>query len=98
MTLHAAPTGVPRDVVVVSRTSRSFMVTWDIIECIERNGIILRYRVNSNATIGSTSGRNFLAEGLSPYKQYSFQVAGVTDDSTGPFTDMITITTDEEGC
>ena len=71
-------------------------MTWDTIECIERNGIILNYTVDSDAT-GSISGMHFSAEGLTPGRQYTFRVAGVNDDDTGPFTDTMTITTDEEG-
>ena len=72
------------------------MVSWDTIECIERNGIILRYEVDSNAT-GNINGRTFIAEGLVPTRQYTFRVAGVNDADTGPFTDTITLTIDEEG-
>ena len=98
---HVAPTGAPRDV-VISMTSRSINVTWDTIECIERNGIIIGYTVvfqeQGGANIpGNTVDRTFSAGGLTPYTDYTFQVAGVNDVSTGPFTDEITITTDEDG-
>ena len=73
-----------------------FMVSWDTIECIERNGIILRYVVDSNAT-GNISGMTYSAERLTPGIQYTFRVAGVNDADRGPFTDTITITTNEEG-
>ena len=73
------------------------MVTWDTIECIERNGIILRYIVDSDTTGKIMSNRTFSAEGLTPGRQYIFRVAGVNDADTGPFTDTMTITTNEEG-
>ena len=74
------------------------MVTWDTIKCIKRNGIILRYAVDSdhNAT-SRIIGRTFSAERLTPGRQYKFRVAGVNDADTGPFTNTITITLDEEG-
>ena len=77
------------------------MVTWDTIECIERNGIIIGYTVvfqeQGGATIpGEVMGQSFTANDLTPGKSYTFQVAGVNDDGTGPFTET-TITTDEEG-
>ena len=81
-------------------TSRSITVTWGTIECIERNGIITGYTVvfqeQGGANVpGNTVDRTFSATGLTPFTNYTFQVAGVNDVGTGPFTN--TITTDEEG-
>ena len=73
------------------------MVTWDTIDCIERNGIIIRYIVDSDATGKMMNNRTFSAEKLTPARQYTFRVAGVNDADTGPFTDTMTITTNEEG-
>ena len=78
------------------------MVTWDTIECIERNGILTGYTVvfqeQGGANVpGNTVNRTFSATGLTPFTNYTFRVAGVNDVGTGPFTDIITITTDEEG-
>ena len=78
------------------------MVTWDTIECIERNGIITGYTVvfqeqgGANIT-GNTVDRTFSATGLTPLTSYTFQVAGVNDVDTGLYTSIITITTNEEG-
>ena len=93
----AAPTGTPRDV-TPSMTSRSIMVTWDTIECIERNGIITNYTVVFQEQVPvNTVGMIFSAEGLTPQTNYTFQVAGVNDVGTGPFTNVITVTTAENG-
>ena len=78
------------------------MVTWDTLECIERNGIITGYAVvfqeQGGANVpGNTVDRTFSATELTPFTIYTFQVAGINDAGTGPFTDIITITTDEEG-
>ena len=77
------------------------MVTWDTIECIERNGIITNYTVvfqeQGGANVsGNTVNRTFSAEELTPGRNYTFQVAGVNDAGTGIFS-SITVTTDEEG-
>ena len=78
------------------------MVTWNPIECIERNGIITGYTVvfqeqgGANVPI-NTVDRTFSATELTPFTNYTFHVAGVNDVGTGPFTDIITITTSEEG-
>ena len=78
------------------------MVTWNTIECIESNGIITGYTVvfqeQGGVNVpGNTVDRTFSATELTPFTNYTFQVAGVNDVGTGPFTDIITITTDEDG-
>ena len=78
------------------------MVTWDTIECIERNEIITGYTVvfqeQGGADVpGNIVDRTFSAEGLTPYTNYTFQVAGVNNVGTGPFTNLITIITVECG-
>ena len=78
------------------------MVTWGMIECIERNGIITGYTVvfqeQGGANVPSnTVNRTFSVGGLIPYTNYAFQVAGVNDVDTGPFTNLLTVITAEEG-
>ena len=79
------------------------MVTWNTIECIERNGIVTGYMVifqeqgRANVPGNYTVDRTFSAEGLTPYTNHTFQVAGVNDAGTGPFINVITITTAEDG-
>ena len=97
---HVASTRAPRDV-TPSTTSRSIMVTWNTIECIERNGIITGYTVifqeQGGANIpGNTVGRTFSAGGLTPGQIYTFQVAGVNVAGIGVF-EVLTITTAEKG-
>ena len=75
------------------------MVTWDTIDCIERNGVITSYSVEfqeeGGADIpGEVMGQSFTASGLTPNTSYTFRVAGVNANGTGPFTDAITIYTD----
>ena len=101
LVFHVAPTGAPRNV-TPSIPSRSIMVTWNTIECSERNGIITSYTVvfqeQGGANVpGNTVDRTFSATELTPFTNYTFQVAGVNNVATGPLTDMITITTDEAG-
>ena len=77
------------------------MVTWGTIECIERNGIITNYIVviqeqGGANVISSTVDRTFSATELTPFTNYTFQVAGVNDAGTGVFA-VLTITTDEDG-
>ncbi len=99
---YAVPTGVPRTV-APSTTPTSISVTWTAIECIDRNGEITGYevefqRVDGTATTdGQVVGQTFNASGLRPFTTYTFQVRGVNSAGRGPFTDAITIRTDEDG-
>ena len=80
------------------------MVTWDTIDCIERNGVITSYSVEfqeegGTDIPGEVMGQSFTASGLTPNTSYTFRVAGVNANGTGPFTENITISTtsiDEE--
>ena len=97
----AASTGAPRDV-VPSTTSRSVSVSWDAIDCIERNGVITGYTVEfqeqGGARIpGEVVGQSFIASGLTPVTNYTFRVAGINTNGTGPLTNTITILTREDG-
>ena len=87
---------------VPSTTSRSINVSWDAIDCIERNGIINSYAVEfqeqGEAKISlEVMAQIFTVSGLSPHTNYSFRVAGINGNGTGPFSNFTTITTDEEG-
>ena len=99
--LCAVPTGAPRGV-VASVTSRSIMVSWNTINCIERNGVITGYIVEFREQLGAripgeVLEQSFTATGLTPGRTYTFRVAGVSSDGTGPFTDLSVINTDEAG-
>ena len=98
-----ATTRPPRDV-TPSTTSRSVSVSWSTIECIGRNGEITNYMVVFQEQVGAVipgevnaMDRTFTATGLSPYTNYTFRVAGVNSNGTGPYTNISTILTDEDG-
>ena len=99
--MYLVPTGAPRDVVSTT-TSRSVNVSWDAINCTERNGIITGYTVEfqeqGGARIpGEVVNQTFTASGLTPHTNYTFRVAGVNSNGTGSFTGAITILTNEDG-
>ncbi len=100
--ISIAPSAPPRNVVSTIITFRSITVTWDTITCIERNGIITSYTVEFGPS-GNTTMRTgiteltFTANGLTPYTNYTFQVAGVNSVNTGIYSNILTITTFEEG-
>ena len=78
------------------------MVTWNTIECIERNGIITNYTVvfqeqgGTNVPGNTVEYRTFFATELTPFTNYTFQVVGVNDAGRGLFA-LLTITTFEDG-
>ena len=77
-------------------------MSWDSIECIERNGVITDYTVEfqeqGGARItGEVVNQTFTASGLTPYVNYTFRVAGVNSDEMGPFSNITIITTDQDG-
>ena len=99
-----APVGVPLNVRSTS-TARSISVSWDEIDCIERNGMITGYLVRFQqadaATVTNETrvilGTTFSTSELHFLTNYIFQVAGMTSVGTGPFTNPITIHTNEDG-
>ena len=84
-------------------TSKSVSVSWNDIECIERNGMITNYTVEFSSLEGSVipgvlmvDERRFTASGLTPFTNYTFQVAGINSNGTGPFSNVTTIETAED--
>ena len=84
-------------------TARSINVSLNEIECIERNGIITYYIVEFSSLGGSVipgvlmmNERRFTASGLTPFTNYTFRVAGVNNNGTGPFSNVAIIQTIED--
>ena len=78
--------------------SISATLTWETIDYIERNGVITGYSVGfqeeGGAGIpGEVMGQSFTASGLTPNTSYTFRVAGVNANGTGPYTELSTIST-----
>ena len=76
-------------------------MSWTQISCIERNGAITSYRLEFQEVGGAmipgvVVNRTFTASELTPYRNYTFRVAGVNDNGTGPFSNITSILTEEE--
>ena len=76
-------------------------MSWTQITCIECNGPITDYTVEFQKVEGAlipgvVENRTFQANGLTPYTNYTFRVAGVNDNGTGPFSNVTSILTEEE--
>ena len=83
--------------------ARSVNVSWNEIECIERNGMISNYTVEFLPLGGSVipgvlmvDERRFTVSGLTPFTNYTFRVAGVNSVGTGPLSDVVTMETLED--
>ena len=103
MVLTTAPSsGPPQSVMMSSVTSSSVTVQWGRVSCIDRNseitGYTVRYGQTGSTTIVMESGtsdsdRMFTASGLIPRTSYTFEVAAVSSEGTGPFSPGITVET-----
>ncbi len=70
--------------------------------CIEHNRVITGYTVEFQEQGGARIHREvvnqtFTASRLIPPTNYTFRVAGVNSNGTGPFSNATTITTNEDG-
>ena len=98
-----APTGVPQNV-TYTVSSTTVNIKWRQIDCIEHNGVITNYTVVFQEQGGAVipgevnvMDRTFTASGLTPHTNYIFRVAGVNSNGTGPYSNAITVLTDEDG-
>ena len=94
------PLELPHNV-LSSTTSRSIQVSWDPIECRERNGEITGYvmewmELGGTVMLSNVTGRNFTSTDLTPFTLYTFRVAGVNINDTGTFSNIHTNSTDED--
>ena len=97
------PTGYPQDFSIEVLSSRSAVLSW-IPPLLERqNGIIISYTVK---VVVVQSGADFQVpsastvvriDTLEPNTMYDFSVAAMTSIGRGPFTNIVNITTPQEG-
>ena len=100
-----APTGAPGTPTSSAATSRTLTLDWTAIACLMRNGAITNYIIqygegsNRNETVDMTStSLTFMVQGLKPFTEYTFTVAGVNSVNTGPMSDASElIRTNEDG-
>ena len=106
-TLSTVPSASPQNFGGYNISKNEILVSWDVVAPDHVNGIILGYYVTWNE-IQSSSGEAFNKSvlfpstnttfgGLQPFTFYSFQVAAYTIKGKGPFSENITVRTEEEG-
>ena len=101
MSTSLAPTG-PGGLNITSVGRRSLSVMWGTVPCPYQRGPITGYRLRySNGTsIVNTTGegsRQYVLTGLTPFTNYSVQVAAVNDGGTGPYSTPLTVETLQDG-
>ena len=81
--------------------SRSLTVEWGTVPCPDQRGPITGYRLRYNSmmvNIDGTDSREHVLTGLTPFTNYSVQVAAVNAGGTGPYSDpALTVETLQDG-
>ncbi|XP_074852067.1 LOW QUALITY PROTEIN: netrin receptor DCC [Carettochelys insculpta] len=102
MTLSDVPSGMPQNVSLEVVNSRSIKVSWLPPPSGTQNGFITAYKIRHRKTtrrgeIETLEPNNlwYLFTGLDKGSQYSFQVAAMTVNGTGPSSDWYTAETPE---
>ena len=100
--IMAAPESSPEDVVLSAVSSTSIIVSWSPPPTQFQNGVITEYRINiTELDTGSdflytTATTTILIQLLHPFYTYECTVSAYTVDE-GPYSEIITITTPEDG-
>ena len=102
---YAVPDTAPQDFSIQALDSTSIFLSWGALPQEARNGLILGYLVTvtevgaENATNISTttSDTELLVEDLAPFTTYTCSVLAFTSVGSGPVSQLIDITTMEDG-
>ena len=94
----SAPTSAPRGLNSTSVESRSLTVVWGTVPCPDQRGPITgcRLRYSNGTSIVNTTGegsRQHVFTELTPFTNYSVQVAAVNAGGTGPYSTALTVET-----
>ena len=84
---------------MTSSTRDTIIVQWEEVNCIDRNGDIIGYRIRAMTsgehdrieTVGDD--REGTISGLSPSTEYTVSVASVNSQDTGPYSDGMMVET-----
>ena len=101
------PAESPDNVRVMTVSSTSIYVTWDIVPPIDQNGIITMYEVmyqpletfNGNISTNTINLTNMsvLLTDLQEFVNYTISVRAYTSVGAGPYSDEVTVLTLEDG-
>ena len=103
---HAAPTSAPAGgLTIPSVKERSLSILWGTVACPYQRGPITGYRLRYgngisivNLYITGEGSRQYVLTGLTPFTNYSVQVAAVNAGGTGPYSNpTFTVKTLQDG-
>ena len=98
--LFSVPSGAPQSLEAMFVQPTEVFLMWRQIPCVQQNGLITGYVVQYYASCGadrnmqrnkSVVTNNTIINGLTPNFKYTFQVAAVNVNGTGPFSEPITL-------
>ena len=96
-----APTGAPGGLTNTSVESRSLSVVWGLVPCPHQGGPITGYRLrysNGTSIVETMGSMKHSLTGLTPFTNYSLEVAAVNNGGTGPYSDpALTVETMQDG-
>ena len=92
--VFCAVPGMPRNLAITVDGPNSLTASW--LEPAVLNGVLMHYLVNVSTTSGltnsMTNSTTFTADSLTPFTDYTFEVAGVTGAGAGPSISMTSTT------
>ena len=98
----SAPSAPPEDLIAANVSSTSFVLSWTPPPISQQNGVITKYTVNitevdtDSLTVLSSTNTSLLVPSLHPYYTYECVVSAYTVDN-GPYSEVLTVTTSEDG-
>lgn len=97
------PSGYPQNFSVSPISPRSALLTWDLPNTEDRNGIVIEYTINVSEVITGeefqllSTNTSLTVTTLRPYVLYRWIIAASTSVGIGPFSTVFMITTPEDG-
>ena len=100
MLTHAGASGAPQSLEAMFIQPTEVFLRWRVMPCVQQNGPITAYIVRYYTTCGADRGTQWnksvvttggIIDSLTPNIEYTFQVAAVNVNGTGPFSEPITV-------
>ena len=101
------PSNPPQNVTAVTQPSTEIQVSWSEVPEIDQNGVITGYEVMYRPLMAfggvlmvatrNTTNTSLLLSGLEEFIEYNISVRAYTSVGPGPYSDVITERTDEDG-
>ncbi len=104
---NAAPSGTPQSVMVTNLSSTEIQVSWEAVQAIDQNGIVVVYEIRYEpletfdgqlmTKYINTSALNIVLSDLQEFVEYNISVRAHTTVGGGPFSLDVSQKTPEDG-